>query len=137
LGNIITYYSCQRQFTYTPGVSRQQVKTLLYIPAATCCPSDNSRRRRRGYNVSHISVVCIKSLPRRRGKYLLFMTHINDGDIPHVWHRLNQVHRTMALQEFLETPHGTRLPRRRRTSTSCTLTESAFMSPSNGFDKGA
>jgi hypothetical protein len=29
------------------------------------------------FDVSHISVVCIKSLPGRRGKYLLFMTHFN------------------------------------------------------------
>jgi hypothetical protein len=34
------------------------------------------------FEVSHISVVCILSLPRRRGKYLLFMTHFNDDDIP-------------------------------------------------------
>jgi hypothetical protein len=57
------------------------------------------------FHVSHdISIVCIKSLPGRRCKYLLFMTHFIDDDIPHVWHRLNEVHRTMALQEFLETP---------------------------------
>jgi hypothetical protein len=57
------------------------------------------------FDVSHIFVVCVKSLlPGRRGKYLLFMTHFSDDDIPHVWHRLNEVHRTRALQEFLETP---------------------------------
>jgi hypothetical protein len=56
------------------------------------------------FDVSHISAVCIKSLHGRRGKYLLFMTHFNDDDIPPVWHRLNEVHRTTALQEFLETP---------------------------------
>jgi hypothetical protein len=56
------------------------------------------------FDVSHISAVCIKSLPRRRGKYLLFMTHFNGDDIPPVWHRLNEVHRTTTLQEFLETP---------------------------------
>jgi hypothetical protein len=56
------------------------------------------------FDVSHISIVCIKSLPRRRGKYLLFMTHFSDDDIPHVWHRLNEVHRTTAVQDFLETP---------------------------------
>jgi hypothetical protein len=56
------------------------------------------------FDVSHISAVCIKSLPRRRGKYLLFMTHFSDDDIPPVWHRLNEVHRTTALQDFLETP---------------------------------
>jgi hypothetical protein len=32
------------------------------------------------------------------------MTHFNDDDIPLVWHRLNEVHRTTALQDFLETP---------------------------------
>jgi hypothetical protein len=56
------------------------------------------------FDVSHISVVCIKSLPGRRGKYLLFMTHFRDDDIPPVWHRVNEVHRTTALQDFLETP---------------------------------
>jgi hypothetical protein len=56
------------------------------------------------FDVSHISAVCIKSLRGQRGKYLLFMTHFSDDDIPLVWHRLNEVHRTMALQEFLETP---------------------------------
>jgi hypothetical protein len=56
------------------------------------------------FDVSHIFAVCIKSLPGRRGKYLLFMTHFRDDDIPHVWHRLNEVHRTTTLQDFLETP---------------------------------
>jgi hypothetical protein len=56
------------------------------------------------FDVSHICAVCIKLLPRRRGKYVLFMTHFNDDDIPPVWHRLNEVHRTTALQDFLETP---------------------------------
>jgi hypothetical protein len=56
------------------------------------------------FDVSHIFAVCIKSLLGRRGKYLLFMTHITDDDIPHAWHRLNEVHRTTTLQDFLETP---------------------------------
>jgi hypothetical protein len=56
------------------------------------------------FDVSHISVVCIKSLHGRRGRYLLFMTHFSDDDIPPVWHRLNEVHRTTTLQDFLETP---------------------------------
>jgi hypothetical protein len=56
------------------------------------------------FEVSHISAVCIKSLLGRQGKYLLFMTHFSDDDIPHVWHRLNEVYRTTALQDFLETP---------------------------------
>jgi hypothetical protein len=38
------------------------------------------------FYVSHMSIdVCIKSLPRRRGKYLLFMTLFNDGGISRVW----------------------------------------------------
>jgi hypothetical protein len=56
------------------------------------------------FEISHIFAVCIKSLHGRRGKYLLFMTHFGDDDIPRVWHRLNKVHRTMALEDFLETP---------------------------------
>jgi hypothetical protein len=55
-------------------------------------------------NVSHISVVCIKSLPRRRGKYLFFMTSFSGDNIPPIWHRVNEVHRITALQDFLETP---------------------------------
>jgi hypothetical protein len=56
------------------------------------------------FKASHISAVCIKSLHGRRGKYLLIMTHFNDDDTPHVWHLLNEVHRTTALADFLETP---------------------------------
>jgi hypothetical protein len=56
------------------------------------------------FNVSRICIVCIKALSDRRGRYLLFMTHFNDDDIPHVWHRSNEVHRTNALQYFQETP---------------------------------
>jgi hypothetical protein len=56
------------------------------------------------FDVSHISVVCIKSLPGPRGIYLLFMTHFSDYDIPPIWHRLNELHRTTTLQDFLETP---------------------------------
>jgi hypothetical protein len=56
------------------------------------------------FDVSHISAVCIKSLRGRRGKYLLFMTHFSDDDIPPVWHRLNEIYWTTALQDFLETP---------------------------------
>jgi hypothetical protein len=29
---------------------------------------------------------------------------LQDDDITHVWHRLNEVHRTEALHNFLETP---------------------------------
>jgi hypothetical protein len=56
------------------------------------------------FDVSHISAVCIKSLPRRRGTHFLFMTHFSDDDIPRVWHRLCEVHRTVPLHDFLETP---------------------------------
>jgi hypothetical protein len=47
-------------------------------------------------DVSPISVVWIKSLPRRRGEYLLFMMHFGDDDIPLVSYRLNEVHSTVA-----------------------------------------
>jgi hypothetical protein len=56
------------------------------------------------FDVSHISAVCIKSLPGRRGKYLVFITHFNDDDIPPLCHRLNEVHQTTTSQDFLETP---------------------------------
>jgi hypothetical protein len=57
-------------------------------------------------DVSHIYYyVCIKPLRGRCVKYVLFMTHFNDDDVPLVWHRLNDVHRTTkVLHEFLETP---------------------------------
>jgi hypothetical protein len=32
------------------------------------------------------------------------MTHFNDKKISHVLHRQNELHRTTALQEVLETP---------------------------------
>jgi hypothetical protein len=55
--------------------------------------------------VSHISAACITPLDGRRGKYmLLFMRHFMYGDIPRIWHRLNELHCTKALQHFLETP---------------------------------
>jgi hypothetical protein len=34
------------------------------------------------FEVFHIYTVCIRSLPGRRGKYLLFMKHFNDDNIP-------------------------------------------------------
>jgi hypothetical protein len=55
------------------------------------------------FEVSHIFDVCIKSLSGRQGRYLLFMTHLSDDDIPPLWHRLNEVHRTNALEDLLET----------------------------------
>jgi hypothetical protein len=63
-------------------------------------PKDNDEES----DVSHISVVCIKPLDGRHGKYLLFLTLFSDDHIPNVWHRLNEVHRTKELQDFLETP---------------------------------
>jgi hypothetical protein len=56
------------------------------------------------FDFSHIFDVCIKSLHGRRGKCLFFMKHFSDDDIPHVSHRLNEVHRTAALRDFSETP---------------------------------
>jgi hypothetical protein len=74
------------------------------------------------FDVSYISDVCINSIPGRRGKYLLFMTYFCDDDIPIVWHRLNEVYHTSALQDSWGRPNGTRLPKLMRSSTSCTLT---------------
>jgi hypothetical protein len=31
----------------------------------------------------------------------MFYTHVKDEKILHVWHHLNEVHRTFALQHFL------------------------------------
>jgi hypothetical protein len=42
--------------------------------------------------------------PAGAGKYLLFMAHSSDDDIPLVWHQMSEVHRTTTLQELLETP---------------------------------
>jgi hypothetical protein len=56
------------------------------------------------FDVSHISLVKIKSLLGHKGIYLLFITHFKDYDILLLWHLLNEVHRTTALQDFLETP---------------------------------
>jgi hypothetical protein len=89
------------------------------------------------FDVSHVSAMCFKSLPRRRGKYLLFMTHLSDDDIPPLWHWLNEVHRTTVIQIFWRRPNGISLPKLRRTSTSCTLSKRAFLSRSNCFNKGA
>jgi hypothetical protein len=36
------------------------------------------------FDVYRIYVVCTTPLDGRRGEYLLFMTHLNDDDIPHV-----------------------------------------------------
>jgi hypothetical protein len=81
--------------------NRRPCSTTLLRPAVTMTVLEGDDEE---FDVSHIYAVCIKSLPRRRGKYLLCMTHFSDDDIPHVWHRLNEVHRTTTLQEFLETP---------------------------------
>jgi hypothetical protein len=35
---------------------------------------------------------------------MLLYTHFKDERIPHVWHRLNEVHRTAAFQHFLDSP---------------------------------
>jgi hypothetical protein len=66
---------------------------MLYRSTTTDCPGDYSKGDDEEFDISHIYVVCIKPLPRREGKYLLFMTHFSDDDIPPVWHRLNEVHR--------------------------------------------
>jgi hypothetical protein len=68
------------------------------VPIATLTYDDEE------FDISQFSVVCIKPLDDRRGNYLLFMTNFNDDDILHVWHRLYEVHRPKALQDFVRTP---------------------------------
>jgi hypothetical protein len=72
--------------------------SFRYVVQVTTLEGDEDE-----FRVSHICDVSIESFRERRGIYLLFMTHFNDDDIPHVWHRLNEVHRTAALQDFMET----------------------------------
>jgi hypothetical protein len=57
---------------------------MLYRSTTTAVPVTALEGDDEEFDVSHISAVCIKSLPRRRDKYLLFMTHFSDDDIPHV-----------------------------------------------------
>jgi hypothetical protein len=73
--------------------------SLRHVVSVTTPKGDDEE-----FEVSHVFVVCMKWLPGRRGKYLFFMTHFNDDNTPLVWHRLNAVHRTTALQDFMETP---------------------------------
>jgi hypothetical protein len=54
------------------------------------------------FDVSHMSSVCIKSLHGRRGKYLLFMTHFSDADIPPIRHRLKRGSSNNGVTRFLE-----------------------------------
>jgi hypothetical protein len=44
------------------------------------CPVTNPKGDDEEFEVSHISVVCIKSLLVRGVKYLLFMTYFSDDD---------------------------------------------------------
>jgi hypothetical protein len=74
--------------------------TLLLPDVPMTVPEGNDEE----FDLFLMYVVCIKSLHGCRGTYLLFMTHFNDGDIPPVWHRLNEVHRTTNVQELLERP---------------------------------
>jgi hypothetical protein len=90
--------------TLTSCVPCEQFTTVLYRSTTPHVPVTVPEGDDEEFDVSHISVVCNKSLPRRQGKYLLFMTHFDDDDIPPVRHRLNEVHRAKTLQDFLETP---------------------------------
>jgi hypothetical protein len=65
------------------------------------------------------------------------MTHFNDDDIPRVWHRLKDVHRTTELQDLLETPQWRAFAKTHDTSTSCTVIRHAFLSLIKCFSKGA
>jgi hypothetical protein len=86
-----------------PVFHMNNLRPCSTAPLRPIVPVTIHERDKEEVDVPHISVVCINSLPGRRSKCLLFMTHFNDDDIPHVWHRLNKVHRTTMLQDFLET----------------------------------
>jgi hypothetical protein len=89
---------CLRPFFHVNNLRPCSTASLRPTVHVTTPDSDDDEIK-----VSQISAVCIKSLPRRRGKYLLFMTHFRDDDIPHVGHRLSEVHRTTTLHDFPET----------------------------------
>jgi hypothetical protein len=72
-------------------------KCVVIAPLRPIVPVNVREGDDEEFDVSNISDVCIKSLFGRQGKSLLFMTHISDDDIPPVWHRLKEVHGTMAL----------------------------------------
>jgi hypothetical protein len=74
--------------------------TFLWLAVLVTTSNDDDDE----LEVSQISTMCIKSLLRRRGRYLLFMTRLSDDSIPRFRHRLNEVHPTTTLQKFLETP---------------------------------
>jgi hypothetical protein len=49
-------------------------------------------------DISNINVVKIDTVYARRRKCLLFYTHCKHEQIPHVWHRLNEVQRNTLLE---------------------------------------
>lgn len=59
------------------------------------------------FQVERITAVKIGTPPGRRGKYLMFLTYFADATIAPIWHILNDVKRTEALQLFMETPEYT------------------------------
>ena len=59
------------------------------------------------FEIDRISDVKIGPVPGRVGDQLQFLTHFADHSIAPLWHRINDVHRTIALQEFMETDRWT------------------------------
>mmetsp|Transcript_32607 Transcript_32607/g.82239 ORF Transcript_32607/g.82239 Transcript_32607/m.82239 type:complete len:736 (-) Transcript_32607:576-2783(-) len=56
------------------------------------------------YEIDKITSVKIGSMPGLRGTQLQFLVHFADESIAPVWHRLFDVKRTIALQDFMATP---------------------------------
>jgi hypothetical protein len=75
------------------NLSPSSATSLRYVVIPVTMPENENEE----FDVCHIRDVCIKQVHGRRGKYLLFMAHFHDDNIPHVWHRLNDAHRTKLL----------------------------------------
>jgi hypothetical protein len=103
LENTFMYYGCRRRVAYTRCFTLTIYGPPLQLRCDFAVPLTVLEGDDEEFDISHISAVRISSLHGRRGKYLLFTTHFRDDNIPHVWHRLNEVYRNTALQDFMET----------------------------------
>jgi hypothetical protein len=84
-----------------------QVSNLRPCPTATLrhfAPIKILEAKDDEYGHDRISAVKVDIVIGCRGKYILFDIHFEDMQIPHVWHRLNEVQRRIALPHFLDLP---------------------------------
>lgn len=68
------------------------------VPVVTGTEEEDNQE----FQVERISSVKIGPVPGRKGDQLQFLTHFADQTIAPLWHRLNDVRRTAALQVFLD-----------------------------------